>query len=225
MSQEEQATTPGRTTVLEAVNVMLESIGEMPVPSLEGTGPAECRIALRCLLEVHKEGQTRGWSWNTDEGFPFSASGRHEINLPANVVRWIPDRYAWGRRFQARGQRIWDREKLSYRLPPECHQLLADVVWLLPFDECPEQFNRWITMRASRTFAARVLGNDSLVKFTMLDEEKAFLELQRMEAEQANWNILTDGMSTNRPQRTYEAGRSLVERAAYGAWIGGNIFG
>ena len=59
-----QSATPGRTTLLEAVNTLLMNIGEMPVSSLEDQQIQDARMAQLTLLEFHKEAQTRGWSWN-----------------------------------------------------------------------------------------------------------------------------------------------------------------
>lgn len=217
MGLAEQAKTPGRMTLLDGVNVMLESIGEMPVDSIEDSTAAECHIAARALLEIHKEAQTRGWGWNTDRRMPFYVDSARQLHVPANVVRWVPDPYEWGRRFQQRGQQVWDRETFSYRIPDGIDVVYADVVTLLPWDQCPEQFNRWVTTRAARVFGARVLGNDSLVKFTLKDEQDALLELQRMEAENENWNILTDGpLMPEVAWPTYQPGMGELSRQVSG---------
>ena len=60
-----QAVTPGRTTLLEAVNTLLAVIGEQPVNTLETQQIVEASMAERTLLEFHKEGQVNGWSWNS----------------------------------------------------------------------------------------------------------------------------------------------------------------
>ena len=59
-----QGVTPGRTKLLEAVNTLLENIGEMPVDTLDNQQVQDARVAERTILEFHREGQLRGWSWN-----------------------------------------------------------------------------------------------------------------------------------------------------------------
>lgn len=188
-----QAVTPGRTTLLDAVNVCLQNIGEQPVNSLETQQVAEAALAERTLLEFHKEGQTRGWSWNSESGYEFftdQASG--QMLVPTNLVSWSPDPYQWAGRFQLRGQRVYDLEKHSYQLSG-INSLTADVVWLLPWDDSPEAYNRWTTIRAARVFSDRVLGSDSVFRFTAVDEQQALIELQRVEMEQAAPNSITGG--------------------------------
>ena len=66
----QQRMTPGRTTLLGAVNVLLTNIGEQPVDNLDNEQIQDARVAQQTLLEFHKDGQTRGWSWNTETPIP-----------------------------------------------------------------------------------------------------------------------------------------------------------
>ena len=118
-------------------------------------------MAETTILEFHKEGQSRGWSWNTEELFPFSKNASNEIEVPTNVVSWSPDSYEWAGRFQLRGQRVYDTENRTYAITDTTiSELKADVTWLLTWDECPEAFNRWVTIRSARVFSDRVLSDD-----------------------------------------------------------------
>lgn len=49
-----QSLTPGRTTLVEAVNVLLGTIGEAPVATLEDEQNAEAAMAERVILEDRK---------------------------------------------------------------------------------------------------------------------------------------------------------------------------
>ncbi len=212
MGSANQAVTPGRTTLLEAVNVCLQAIGEQPVNSLEDQQVVEASMAERTLLEVHKEGQTRGWSWNKEAAYPFTVDvSTSEISVPANVISFTPDPYEWAGRFQLRGLRVYDRERRTYEMEAGISPLYADVIFLLPWDESPEVFNRWVTARAARVFGGRVLGSDGAFRFTAIDEQQALVELQRVEMEQAAANALTGGPGL-RPFPTYSPGLGLVNR-------------
>ena len=99
-----QGVTPGRTTLLEAVNICMQNIGEQPVNSLEDPQIVEASTAERTILEFHKEGQTRGWSWNSEQGYEFlKDAGTSQITVPTNLVSFAPDAYQWAGRFQLRG--------------------------------------------------------------------------------------------------------------------------
>jgi len=207
-----QAQIPGRTTLLDAANVCLQVLGEQPVNSLNGTKVAEAAMAERTLLEIHKEGQTKGWSWNTEEHYEFlkdAATGK--IKVPPNVVAFRTDPYEWDNRFQLRGQYVYDMEHHTYRLEDDIPSLEATVVWLLPWDESPEAYNRWVTIRSARVLSARLLTSEEIFKYTAVDEQQALTELQRVELEQAQANSLTGGPGL-RPFPTYTPGLGLVGR-------------
>jgi hypothetical protein len=206
-----QAVTPGRTTLLEAVNTLLAVIGEQPVNTLETQQIVEASMAERTLLEFHKEGQVNGWSWNSEQAYEFAKDSNNEIVVPTNVVSWATDAYEWAGRFQLRGQRVYDRENRTYSLGSDVESLKADVVFLLSWDESPEAFNRWVTIRSARVFSGRVLGDSSSFKYTAMDEQAALTALQSVELDQLQANSLTGGPGL-RPFPTYSPGLGLLGR-------------
>lgn len=214
-----QTAQPGRTTLLEAVNILLTNIGESPVQTIDTETSIEAGVAERTILEIHKEGQTRGWTWNREYGYEFQRDAlTNEVVIPAAVVLFAPDEYEYAGRYQLRGQRVYDTLQRTYEI--EDSSIKADIISLLPWNDCPEPFNRWATIRAARVFSDRVLASDSIFKYTSTDEERAWLELFRMETEQAKPNVLTGGRGLA-PFPTYEAARGLLGRGRGGRLIGG----
>lgn len=208
-----QGVTPGRTSLLEAVNVVLMNIGEQPVNTLENQQVLEARTAEATILEMHKEGQTRGWSWNSERAYPFQRNTGGEIVVPTNVVSWQPDPYEFQHRYQLRGQRVYDKEKRSYKI--DVPALPADVIWLLPWDECPEVYNRWSLIRAARVFSARTIGDAAGVQYTQFDEQQALIELHRVENMQEAPNMIT---GRNRFP-TYRPAEGLTDRLMGGLFL------
>ena len=212
MGLDKQSQAPGRTTLLEAVNICLQNIGEQPVNTLETQQINEAAQAETTILEFFKEGQTRGWSWNTELAFEFSKDTNNQIVLPANIASFVTDEYEWDGRFVMRGQKVYDREKRTYTIPDDVLTTLkADIISYLPWDECPEIYNRWTTIRSARVFSDRVLADDSIFKYTAMDEQAALVELQRVELDQAQANALTGGPGLL-PGRTFSPGYGLLGR-------------
>jgi len=204
-----QGVTPGRTTLLEAVNVLLANIGEAPVATLEDESNAEAGVAERTILELHKEGQTRGWTWNREEGFRFTRDvSTGEIMVPASVCSFTTDRFQWGHRFQLRGRRVYDKENRTYEFT-DITFLEADVILFLSWDEVPEAYNRWVTVRSSRVFSERVLASDVVSQSTAEQEQRAWAELMRVENDQQQPNVLTSGIGL-RPFPTFVPGHGVA---------------
>jgi|TARA_R100000084_G_scaffold108947_1_gene73201 hypothetical protein len=212
MGTANQAVTPGRTTLLDAVNVLLENIGEQPVNTLGNQQIMDARIAERTLLEFHKDGQVKGWSWNSEFDYQFNRdSTTKQIKVPESVVRFSMDPYDYAGRFQLRGQVVYDRENRTTLLGDDIPHLHADVIFLLPWDETPEAYNRWVTIRSARVFSNRVLGSDALYKYTAEDEQAAKATLERMESQVEQANMLTDGRNYN-PFPTFAPASGLATR-------------
>ena len=74
------------TTKLEAVNIMLSTIGENPVNSLT-SGLVDAELAETILGSVSKAVQSEGWNFNTEQKVSFSADTSGHILLPANILR------------------------------------------------------------------------------------------------------------------------------------------
>lgn len=178
-------TTP--TTELDAVNVMLTSIGESPVNTL-GSGLQEAEIAEVVLDNVSRDVQSAGWHFNTEIRYTLNRNVVNEINLPANVIK--VDKTTLLRDYELdvveRGRKLYDRIGNKYTFDKDIE---VNMVVLLSFDELPEVARRYITLRAARTYQQRILGNDTLSQMLAMDEQQAFLSLREAEAEVSDYNI------------------------------------
>ena len=145
----------------------------MPVDSLDNQQVQDARMAERTILEFHKEGQCCGWSWNIEYGVPFKPDATTKrVSIPNNAVEFAINQYQWNGRFQARGNQVYDMAKKTYFIDPRrCQRFWSDVVWLLSWDQSPEAFNRWVTIRAARVYSDPSLGQRRVVQIH--DERRA----------------------------------------------------
>jgi hypothetical protein len=177
-------------------------------------------MAEQTLLEFHKEGQTRGWSWNMEFAYPFARDAKTgEVKVASDIIQWSVDPYHLNGRYVLRGSRVYDRKERTYQIDENDAPIKADVTWLLSWDNSPEAFNRWTTIRSARVFASRMLGSDSLVNYTAIDEQAALTALMQVEYDQSNPNSLTGG-PFSAPFPTYSADTGLRRGMFGGARIG-----
>ena len=81
-------TKPAAMTELEAVNVLLTTIGEQPVNSLTGTQTTDVTIAQQVLNEVSREVQSQGWHFNTEHNVELVPDAFNKnITVPADTAR------------------------------------------------------------------------------------------------------------------------------------------
>lgn len=179
------ATTP--TTVLEAVNLMLSTIGEAPVNTVENNGVIDAVIARHHLSTINREVQTRSWHWNREENVTITPSHPEGfIILPSNTLRVDTSGPSAGIDVVQRGNRLYDRIRHTYQFE---RPITVDITVLLPFEELPEAARHYITIRAARKFQESVLGSGEMSQFTLRDEIMAKVTLEDAEADTADYNI------------------------------------
>tara|TARA_B100000287_G_scaffold292642_1_gene275979 strand:+ start:1254 stop:1859 length:606 start_codon:yes stop_codon:yes gene_type:complete len=183
-------TTQSRTTELEAVNTILSTIGEAPLNTLSGSLPVDGTIAKNVLSEVAREVQSQGWHFNTHTNVTLSRDTDNKIPVATNVVRveLDPTKYSKG------NYDIVQRDNFLYNIAEnkdtfDINFEKVKIVYLLPFNEIPEQAKRYITIRSARIFHDRTLGANTLHKFSVEDEEKALSILKQAEASTGDYTI------------------------------------
>ena len=183
-------TTQTRTSELEAVNTILSTIGESPLNSLSGSLPVDGTIAKNVLSEVSREVQSQGWHFNTHYKVTLSRDTDNKIPLATNIVRVEID----PRQYSKISYDIVQRNNFLYNLAKNEETFdtnFKDVtaVYLLPFDEIPEQAKRYITIRSARIFHDRTLGANTIHKFSQEDEAKSLSILKQAESHTGDYSI------------------------------------
>lgn len=179
-------TTP--TTELDAVNTLLEIIGETPMTTFTDQMVADAVTARNILAEVSRAVQLEGWHFNTEEEYPLVPDGNGEILPPSNCVKVKVDRQtALDFDVVQRGKRLYNKKTHSFQF---ADTLYATLTILLPFEDMPEAARWYITVRAGRVFQARVIGSGDLYDFTQRDELDARGVLVDAETDVADNNIM-----------------------------------
>jgi hypothetical protein len=183
-------TTQTRTTELEAVNTILSTIGEAPLNTLTGSLPVDGTIAKNVLSEVAREVQSQGWHFNTHTNVKLVKNTDNKIPVANNVVRVEinPNKYSKS------NYNVVQRDDFLYNLATNSDTFDTNfeevtIVYLLPFNEIPEQAKRYITIRSSRIFHDRTLGANTIHKFSQEDELKALSILKQAESLTGDYSI------------------------------------
>jgi len=181
-------TTP--TSELEAVNILLQAIGESPISDLSDGSVVDAVLAKQILSEVSRAVQVRGYHFNTELKFPLVPSVyEKEVAVPTNCLRVVTVYPTDGIDAVHRGSRLYNRTTHSYQFESTVY---VDMVVLLPFDELPESARYYITVRAARVFQARTVGSEVLYKFTAQDESMAKAAFTKAEGATGKHNIFNN---------------------------------
>jgi hypothetical protein len=186
---------------LEAVNLMLFTIGEQPVNTLEVSGVAEVAIARDTLQETSRDVQADGWHFNTEHGWQCLPDTEGYIHLPRNCLHAFDPSKRHD--VMQRGFRLYDRRRHAYEFDGP---LALSMVLFLPFEELNHPARRYIFIKAARRFQERTFGSQVIEQFTGREEIDAKGAFQAADAAAANYNILHDNQPT---LRTVEWDRGL----------------
>ena len=179
------------TTKLEAVNIMLSTIGESPVNSL-ASGLVDAELAETILDATSRSVQSEGWHFNKEYQVKYSPDLTGAVLLPTNILRADAseqqDTINRGQPFDLvqRGTKMYDRKNHTYVINKTVE---LDVVVQLAFEELPEVAKRYITLKSSRVFQDRVVGSGTLHGFNQEDEATAYFELKEFEGDSGDYTI------------------------------------
>ena len=196
-------TTTARSTELEAVNVILSTIGESPLNSLSGSLPVDGTMAKNVLSEISREVQSAGWHFNTHYKYTLTRDTNNNIPVATNVVRVELDPNLESKS----SYDLVQRDGKLYNLAKNTDIFDKDFtdvtqVYLLPFNEIPEQAKRYITIRSARVFHDRTLGANTLHKFSQEDEKQALSILRNAESRTGDFSIF------DTPEQAYTISRN-----------------
>ena len=156
-----------RTSFLEAVNRVLQMMGEAPVNSLDGQYGLG-QQAQDALNSTSRQVQADSWSFNTDRQRLLQRNQDNEIQVGVNVVRVVVDALQYpATDVVQRGDRLYDRKAGSYEFSIDLH---ADVTYALEWDELPEYARQYITVRAGRILQESILGSADLTRINQQQE-------------------------------------------------------
>ena len=76
------------TSELQAVNIMLSTIGEAPVNSITGTTTVDVSTAKNILNETSMSIQSQGWNFNTHVNYKsLSLDSDNKVPLPQTALK------------------------------------------------------------------------------------------------------------------------------------------
>jgi hypothetical protein len=157
-----------RTTLLDAVNQLLSAVGGAAVVSLDTDNP-EVTTAVAILEETTQVVLSEGWNFNTEKEYPFQPNNDDEILVGDNIISITtsrPKHYADYQIVERQGK-LYDKLSHSYTFD---ETLYCDVVWGFEFEDCPQPFKNYITAKACRIYASRLVGSKEQVELVSQDE-------------------------------------------------------
>lgn len=177
-------------TKLEAVNAMLMSVHETPVSSLDAPITEEVALAIKTIDRLSEDVQRDGYTFNTETNFTLVRDNSNNITLPVNVCR-IKVNYSGlnpNVDITIRGRRLYDRYNHTYEFTSDvkCDKMVRILEW----NDLPDVFRRYISMRSARVFTAQMTGSQQTTMAASIEEAAALRTFKRDYQESQRPNLL-----------------------------------
>ena len=137
-------------------------------------------IAYNTLMEVSREVQAEGWSFNKEYDLPITPNANDEVVIPEDTLQMDLSRNYYqnlDRDAVNRGGKLYDRTNHTYKWTDET--LYVDVLKELPFDDIPTPIRSFIIARAAAIVSSRIIGDPN--QYQMLQQKEAFARAMALE--------------------------------------------
>mgnify|MGYP003130615333 FL=1 len=174
--------TTNSTQELPAINQILSSCGQAPVTTLDQTNP-DVAIAYDTLLQVSREVQAEGWTFNQEYHYEFTPDINDEIIIPNNILQIKLTENAANTEYDAirRSGKLYDRQHHTFKWKDINKPIECDVTWQFDWVDLPQPVQDFITARAAVLTSQRIIGDPE--QYTMLQQQEAFARALALEYE------------------------------------------
>jgi hypothetical protein len=181
-------------TEKQAVNMMLTTIGEVPISNLDDlAGLQDASIARDILTNTSRAVQSKGWTFNLEFNVSRTPKNNGKIDLATNILR--VDSVSKVRSSTSdiveRDRHLYDRERNTFQFTLG-EAVKIDQVIFLAFSALPEAARRYIAVKSARIFHDRVVGSGELHRFFQEDEGQAWSDLLQYESDTGDYTIFDD---------------------------------
>ena len=178
-----------RMSELDAVNMMLMTIGEYKVNDLLNlAGRSDAAIAKDILNNTSRAVQSKGWTFNTDFDVVMKPQSDGTVPVEPNILRidTTSTVRSSNQDIIERANKLYDRQSNTHIFTDN---VTVNTVTYFTFEDLPEAARRFIAIRSARVFHDRVVGSGELHRFFQEDEGQAWSELLEYESNVGDYTI------------------------------------
>lgn len=171
--------------LLTSINILLQTINELPIENTDDlANSTTAQLAEMTINEVKKEVLAQGWHFNTDKRYPLPQDTSGYINIPYNILDIVASD---GKNYIMRDWKLYDKDNFTFKFDAA---VPCDIVWDMDFNSLTHPICHYITIKASRVFQARTIGDQAAYAYTIKDEEDAYLSARFSEGRTGRYNML-----------------------------------
>ena len=164
--------TTNATEELPAINEILASVGQAPVTTLDQTNP-DVAIAYKTLLQVSREVQAEGWTFNTEFDVTKQTDSNKEYSIPNNMLQvdLTQNPNSFDKSVVRRGGKLYDKYNHTYEISSEANgDIKLDIVYDFDWVDLPTPVQDYIVARTAAIVSSRIVGDGQ--QYQMLQQKE-----------------------------------------------------
>ena len=188
--------TTNATQELPAVNQILAAVGQAPVTTLDQTNP-DVAIAYDTLLQVSREVQAEGWSFNTEYKVELTPDTNDEILYPNNVLQMdLSEGEGYGSKNSIRKNgKLYDKVKKTDKWTDDT--VKVDIVYQYDWVDLPIPVQDYIVSRTATIVSSRIVGDPDQYKMLSQKEISARANALEYECRQGDYTYFGNPRGEN----------------------------
>ena len=164
---------------LPAINQILMACGQAPVTTLDETNP-DVAIAYQTLLEISREVQSEGWTFNKEEHVHIEPDANNEIPILSNYLQIdLTQSNAGNKKAVVRNGKLYDKYNHTDKWTDD--EVLCDILYFFDWVNVPRPIQDYITARAATVTSSRIVGDQT--QYQILQQKEAYMRAMALEYE------------------------------------------
>ena len=153
--------------------------GQAPVTTLDETNP-DVAIAYQTLLEVSREVQSEGWTFNKEDHVQVTPNDNNQIPILSNYLQIdLSESSAGDKKVIQKNGLLYDKQHHTDQWTNG--SVSCDILWLFDWVDLPRPIQDYITTRAATITSSRIVGDDT--QYQMLQQNEAYMRAMALEYE------------------------------------------
>lgn len=170
---------------IDAVNIVLSSIGSAPIDTLDENDDVDVDNILRLLDRVSRQVQMQGWDFNTYSEYTMTPDALTKKILWNNSI--IKYKSTDSNTYVKRGDYLYNMTDSTF-LFAKAIELKAIIA--VDFEDLPQAFIDYVTAKVAVEFQARYLGDTDVSQDLMSELQEAAQGLTDYDLNMGSYNML-----------------------------------
>jgi len=176
-------------------------------------------IAQKTLQQVCREILAEGWKFNTETQYPITLDSNNHCIVPDNVLQIDlnryrhPDAFDTVRKEHNGIKKLYDLHDHTFEFTnANNNKIYVDLIWMVNFNDIPQVFQDYITVRASRIASNRMVNNAEAAQLISADEAQARAVALEYDTAQGDYNIFNNQEGRTNASTVYRPYQVLQRR-------------